>query len=318
MKKLLSIILSLGILFSPTSVHANSYVMHTVQLGDTYSKISEKYNKDLYELKIINEELGEELYAGKLMKISPVALEKNITIKIDEKNIPTDEVPYLENSRTFVPIRFIAESLNIEEILWDETTQTAILKNDMQTISLPIGSQTATINENPIKLDAPISIYKGRTFVPIRFIAEAFNCAVTWDTTNYIVDIHTRKSQNYTAEDIYWLSRIIHAESSAEPFEGKLAVGNVIINRKNSPTFPNTIKEVIFDQAYGYQFTPVLNKAIYNTPSTKSIEAALQALNGNNNIGGCLYFLNPFLSDNFWIVDNRTIYKSIKNHDFYL
>jgi hypothetical protein len=284
MKKSLLAILFIAVLLASTPTYADSYIMHTVQPGN-------------------------------LLKIQPVAPGKTISILINGQKISTDQAPYMENDRVFVPIAFIAKALNLQEIIWDSSTVSAMLKNNTQTIHLPIGSKTATINGKIVELDAPINLYKGRTFVPIRFVAETFNCYVDWDSHNCVVDIY---EEGFFPDDLYWLSRIVESEAAAEPFEGKLAVANVIINRKNSSIFPNTLKEVIFDKEYGFQFTPVLNGTIYNTPSTESIEAAKQALVGNNNIGDCMYFLNPLKSENFWIVINRTFYKSISQHDFYM
>jgi LysM repeat protein len=295
-----------------TVSHANSFLMHTAKAGDSYFYISEKYNVTINELKALNEDSDDIIYEGSLVKVKPIS--KNITIKIDNITLQPDQSPYIENNRTFVPIRFIAEALNIDKILWDDSSKTATLMNNEKTIKLTLGSHIANVNGKDIKLDAPISIYKGRTYIPIRFISEIFDCIVSWDNSSSTVLIDTKSTYN---EDLYWLSRIIEAEAQGEPFEGKLAVGNVVVNRKNSPNFPNTIKKVIFDTNYGYQYTPVLNGTIYNSPSWESIKAAKMVLAGNNNISNCLYFLNPRKSTNTWIIKNRTFYKSIGLHDFY-
>ena len=123
---------------------------------------------------------------------------------------------------------------------------------------------------------------------------------------------------NERNEDLYWLSRIIHAEAQGESYKGKVAVGNVIINRVNSSKFPNTIKGVIFDKQDGYtQFSPVIDGSIYNTPDAESIKAATAVLNGERPVGNALYFLNPSKSTNFWIVNNRQYMTTIGLHDFY-
>lgn len=119
-------------------------------------------------------------------------------------------------------------------------------------------------------------------------------------------------------EDLYWLSRIIHSEAQGESYAGKVAVGNVIINRVNSGLFPNTIKGVVFDKQDGYtQFSPVIDGTIYNTPDAESIRAATEVLNGARPVGSALYFLNPRKSTNFWIVNNRQYMTTIGLHDFY-
>lgn len=119
-------------------------------------------------------------------------------------------------------------------------------------------------------------------------------------------------------EDIYWLSRIIHAEAQGETYQGKVAVGNVVLNRVRSSKFPNSIYGVIFDKKDGYtQFSPVIDGTIYNTPNSDSVRAAKEALGGAKPVGEALYFLNPQKSTNFWIVANRKHMTTIGKHDFY-
>lgn len=123
---------------------------------------------------------------------------------------------------------------------------------------------------------------------------------------------------NERSEDLYWLSRIIHSEAQGESYKGKVAVGNVIMNRVDSELFPNTIKEVIFDKRDGYtQFSPVIDGTIYNSPDAESIRAAKEILEGSKPVGDALYFLNPRKSTNFWIVNNRAYVATIGLHDFY-
>ncbi|HZX21847.1 MAG TPA: cell wall hydrolase, partial [Clostridia bacterium] len=120
------------------------------------------------------------------------------------------------------------------------------------------------------------------------------------------------------SDDLYWLSRIIHSEAGGESYLGKVAVGNVIINRVNSSLFPNTIKDVVFDRQNGYtQFSPVSDGSIYNTPGAESVRAAGESLAGSRPVGNALYFLNPRDSSNFWIVNNRKYMTTIGLHDFY-
>ncbi len=315
-------ILFIGLFWSFTSlfVYADSFEMHTVEPNDTYWKIAEEHNKNIDEIKTINSTEHNALQEGSLIKIQ--SLPKTISIQVNGKEVHPDSDPYIENSRTFVPIRFVAEALGIEEISWDEEAETAVLGNNDITISLPYGSHIARVNSTGMKLEAPINIWDDRIFVPVRFIAETFDCTVQWDAKNYIINIKSNASiadTSYTQEDLYWLSRIVESEAPQEPYEGKLAVANVVINRKDSSGFPNVIKDVIFDTSGGfYQFSPVLHGTIYNDPSEESIQAAKEALEGNNNIGESLFFLNPRKATTFWITTARTFYKTIHHHDFYL
>lgn len=126
-------------------------------------------------------------------------------------------------------------------------------------------------------------------------------------------------SRNYSySVDLYWLSRLIHAEAEAEPYKGKVAVGNVVLNRVKSNQFSNTVKGVIFEYYKGIpQFSPVAEGTIYNTPSQESIQAAKDALNGVRPVGSATYFFNPDKAKAKWIVENKTYVMRIGNHVFY-
>lgn len=121
----------------------------------------------------------------------------------------------------------------------------------------------------------------------------------------------------YNSDSLYWLSRIISAESKGESLYGKIAVGNVVLNRVREPDYPNTIYDVIFDDSSGVQFSPVANGTIENEPDDDSIAAAKLCLEGVSVSKNILYFLNPDVADNFWIVNNRTYVTTIGNHEFY-
>lgn len=132
-----------------------------------------------------------------------------------------------------------------------------------------------------------------------------------------IVSRGTNTNRSYS-NDLYWLSRIIHAESSGEPYNGKIGVGNVVLNRVNSSKFPNTVKSVIFEYYKGIpQFIPVADGTIYDNPSQDSMQAAKNVLNGSNIVGSATYFFNPDKAAAKWIVNNKTYVKRIGNHVFY-
>lgn len=123
--------------------------------------------------------------------------------------------------------------------------------------------------------------------------------------------------EGYTEEDLKWLSRIIHAEANGESYEGKLAVGNVILNRKKNHMYPDTIKEVIFDRRSGVQFTPTIDGSINSTPSTESWLAAVEVLEGKRNAKGILFFMNSSIAQSTWISNNREHAFTMQNHDFF-
>lgn len=249
-----------------------------------------------------------------------------ISLQVNGSYIKTDAKPYIVHDTTYVPIRFVSEALGAEDVSWDARTATATIRDNGTVIQLKENQNYAKVNGHKVPMRGSVQLTGGRTFVPVRFIAENLNAAVDWDNRYFIVHINkdsvqvpnNLKDNRYTTDEIFWLARIIEAESSGEPVEGQVAVGNVILNRVNSSEYPNTIYDVIFDRNHGVQFQPILNGSIYNTPSTDSIISAKRALEGVNYVGDSLFFLNPRISTSFWIINNRPYHSTIHNHDFYL
>ena len=160
-------------------------------------------------------------------------------------------------------------------------------------------------------------------FVPVRAIAKAFSANVDWDAnTRTVVLTSTKKTlvsgdNYYNSTDLYWLSRIISAEAAGESLVGQIAVGNVVLNRKASSMYPNTVYGVIFDRKGGTQFSPVSMGTIYNTPSKSSVIAAKICLDGYSVDSGILFFMNPKIATSNWISKNRPFAFTLGKHDFY-
>lgn len=85
----------------------------------------------------------------------------------------SDVEPYIKNSRTYVPIRFIAEELGYD-VKWNAKEKMVTMKADETNVELKIGSDNMKVKDKDVKLDAPPEIKDSRTFVPLRAIAEAF------------------------------------------------------------------------------------------------------------------------------------------------
>lgn len=88
------------------------------------------------------------------------------------------------------------------------------------------------------------------------------------------------------------LASIIYCEAGNQPYEGQVAVGAVIMNRVKSGSYPNSIEEVIYHSG---QFGPAATGWLNRVRSSKgysqtALQAAVDALNGSNPIGNCLYF----------------------------
>ncbi len=118
---------------------------------------------------------------------------------------------------------------------------------------------------------------------------------------------------NFSAEEIETLASIIHAEARGETFQGKVAVGAVILNRVYHPNFPNTVDGVVYQSG---QFKPVENGMIDLRPDSDSFQAAYDAVSGIDPSRGSLYFYNPKKSQNPDFFAKRTKVVQIGNHVF--
>jgi len=117
-------------------------------------------------------------------------------------------------------------------------------------------------------------------------------------------------------DELMLMARLIHAEARGESFEGQVAVGAVILNRVKSPHFPKTIQEVILQKNNKvYQFSPVQDGSINLEPDENAFRAAEQALTGKDPTGGALFFYNPDISKDTWIM-SLPVTTKIGNHVF--
>lgn len=99
------------------------------------------------------------------------------------------------------------------------------------------------------------------------------------------------RSVSVSGSDLDLLAALIQCEAGGESRTGKVAVGAVVLNRVASPSFPDSISEVIYQSG---QFTPAYSGALANVLAAGArsdcYEAAQAALNGENPVGSCLYF----------------------------
>ena len=122
-------------------------------------------------------------------------------IEYNGKIIKSDVAPYIQNERTMVPIRFISETLGYK-VTWDNDKRQVGISGKDTEISLKIDSTKAKVNSKELKLDAPASIKKDRTFVPLRFIAENLKAEVKWDNKNFKVIINDNKEKSSSIIDL--------------------------------------------------------------------------------------------------------------------
>jgi N-acetylmuramoyl-L-alanine amidase len=114
------------------------------------------------------------------------------------------------------------------------------------------------------------------------------------------------------AADVDLLARVISAEARGEPYSGQVAVGAVILNRVEHPSFPNTIAGVVYQPG---AFTCMVDGQFNEPVAQSAVQAAWEAIGGADPSGGAIYYFNPATATSAWIW-SRPLIKVIGNHRF--
>jgi len=123
---------------------------------------------------------------------------------------------------------------------------------------------------------------------------------------------NTQVPPKYTDRDLQLIANAVYGEARGEPYEGQVAVAAVILNRLESPDFPNTISGIIFQPL---AFTAVADGQIWLEPNQRAKEAVIDAMNGWDPSENALYYFNPKTATSKWIWSRPQI-KQIGEHIF--
>ena len=244
---------------------------------------------------------------------------ESVQVHMQTGQLIGDVPPFIEDGTAYVSLVDFAQAMGEHSVFWDGTSAQVI--SDQISITATPGQLWAEANGRCLYVPDGVRLVSGRTMLPIRALAQIYGVEVTWDNETHTVFV-TGDSQPlehggtyYDENTLYWLSRVISAESQGEELIGQIAVGNVVLNRLASDTFPDDLYQVIFQPG---QFEPVENGTIYNEPYHLSVTAAKLCLEGARVVDDCMYFFAPALSPGTWIVNNRTYFTTIGCHRFYL
>lgn len=116
----------------------------------------------------------------------------------------------------------------------------------------------------------------------------------------------------YSSSDYRLLARLISAEARGEPYSGQVAVGAVVLNRIEHPSFPNSISGVIYQKG---AFSCIDDGQFNVAVADSAYSAARDALNGLDPSGGAIYYFNPATATSKWIW-SRPLIKTIGKHRF--
>lgn len=225
------------------------------------------------------------------------------TVYFNDQRYVLDAVPYLIDGRLYVPVRYVAEFLHAD-IHWNDEEQTLTITS----VPLETVSDDNTLADISARHGlSQAQVVKRNGFSSKESINNGMKLAVI------IPSVLENKAKPFTESEYQLLAKLVQVESGYESYEGQLAVANVILNRVEHPSFPSTIKDVIYS---GKQFPPAHNGLLDRSkPNASVLKATKDALNGKNNVEGALYFFNPrYSKGSFW--DSLNVVATIGNHRF--
>lgn len=119
---------------------------------------------------------------------APAAANRQVEFIVGQKRYFTDGqvvrnvdvAPFIQNGRTYVPVRYLGDALGAS-IVWESATRKVVLTKATVEVELVIGSNIITVNGKSHAVDVAPLIRDGRTFLPARYVAEAFDYVVQWD-----------------------------------------------------------------------------------------------------------------------------------------
>lgn len=224
-------------------------------------------------------------------------------VYFNEARYMMDAAPFLANGRMYIPLRHVAELLHAQ-VNWNEQERIA----ELQTVSPAIVTEEYAVAE--IARDTGGSV--DNLLLRNKLKSEVEIAA--GDRLRVVIpSIFSKEAKPFTEEEYMLLAKITQVEAGSEPYEGQLAVANVILNRVKDARFPGTIADVIYA---GKQFPPAHNgKLDKSVPNKSVLRAAKDALNGRNNVDDAVYFFNPKVTKGkFW--DEREVIATIGSHSF--
>lgn len=186
--------------------------------------------------------------------ISLPAAAADISMLVDGVPLVADVAPVNVDNRVLVPVRPLFEAFGAE-LYWNESTRTAMATTLETRVVLQIDSKTAEVNGSEVTLDVPAQLISNRTYVPVRFVAEAFGATVDWDASlqQVIVTGGPLSQQVLTASTPLML---------AQPAENEYTTQlNAAINSLTSP-YVQEIDDVTLDPEMAFN--------IYDYPGVQS------------------------------------------------
>lgn len=253
------------------------------------------------------------------------AQELDRILLLDGQPVPKTVARTTIGGMTYVSLKVMSQQLDTTaQVEWNASSRTITVTTETLTLTAKVGQKYLVANGRYLYMpEGVILTEEGQTMVSLDALAKAFDARLGWDgeAGTFLVTRGSGAIESaetfYGEDDLFWLSRVIYAESGNQVLEGKMGVGIVVLNRVNdrSSIWPDSIKGVI---AQRNQFSTYKNGALAKrTPNAESVVAAKLVLDGGvvEEVKNA-YFFDTFRS-NSWAARNKTVVAAIGGHRFY-
>ena len=240
---------------------------------------------------------------------------------IDGMSAPADVAMEVRSGVTYVSLFGMSKALDsTAQTGWNAASATASVTTGKLAVTAKVGQIYIQANDRYLYLPEGVQMKDGEVKLPLSLVAKAFDAQIAWNAERQQVIVTrgsgalTPGSVYYDQNNLFWLERVIYLESGNQPMDGKIAVGNVVLNRVANPIFANTVQGVL---AQKNQFSTYRSGAMANAqPNAESVIAAKLALEGAvvERTRGALWFDSCAVS---WASLNRTFVAAIGGHKFY-
>lgn len=122
-------------------------------------------------------------------------IEGSTTAYVGDRAYALEAAPFIDEGRTYVPLRFVSEQLNAG-VNWNSGTREAVITQNDKTIRWTVGNNQVVVNDTTAINDAPLLMKNGKAFVPVRFISEQFNTTVGYIGSSKTILIFENKPQD--------------------------------------------------------------------------------------------------------------------------
>ncbi len=253
------------------------------------------------------------------------AQELDRCLLLDGQPVPKSVGRTTIGGMTYVAVKAMSQQLDTTaQVDWNADSGVVTVTTEALTLTAKVGQKYLVANGRYLYLPSGVILTEdGRAMVSLDALAKAFDATLGWDgeAGTFLVTRGSGAIESgdtfYGENDLFWLSRVIYAESGNQVLEGKMGVGIVVLNRVNdrSGIWPDSIKGVI---AQRNQFSTYKNGRLANrTPNAESVIAAKLVLDGGivKEVKDA-YFFDTF-RNNSWAARNKTVVAAIGGHRFY-